>query len=186
MDLINHAIVLKFQVFGKDAGLAFGIDQIQTVFGPQGFKAINRGTRLYSKPMVVFVFQAILIMVLRSVVVSSPLANIPFLLVLVALIGANYGANLSVFPVITKDFYGPTNFAINYGIVYTAWGLGGFMISQVGSSFKDLFGDFNNADLMASGILVVAAVMISFIKSPQPQPAETELKAKPISVPAGK
>jgi len=125
-------------------------------------------------------------MVLRSVVVGSPLANIPFLLVLVALIGANYGANLSVFPVITKDFYGPTNFAINYGIVYTAWGLGGFMISQVGSSFKDLFGDFNNAYLMASGILVIAAMMMAFMKSTQPQPAETELKAKPISVPAGK
>ncbi len=136
--------------------------------------------------LIAFVFQAILIMILRSVVVGSPLASIPVLMVLVALIGANYGANLAVFPVITKDFYGPTNFAINYGIVYTAWGLGGFMISQLGSTFKDLFGDFNNAYLMASGILVVAAVMMAFIKSPQPQPAEAALDGDPVPVPAGK
>jgi nitrate/nitrite transporter NarK len=109
------------------------------------------------------------------------------LLLMVGLIGANYGANLSVFPVITKDFFGPANFAINYGIVYLAWGLGGFMISQVGSSMKDLFGDFNNAYLMAAGILVVAAVMMALIKTPQPQPQNptAEIPETPATVPAG-
>lgn len=132
--------------------------------------------------IIAFMFQAVLVLVLRTIVPGSVLASIPVLLIMVALIGANYGANLSVFPVITKDFYGPANFAINYGIVYTAWGLGGFMISQLGSSLKDLFGDFSNAYLMAASILVVAAVMMALIKSPQPQTGSIEVSDKPATV----
>ncbi len=128
------------------------------------------------------VFQAILVLVLRTIVPGSVLANIPVLMIMVALIGANFGAKLAVFPVITKDYYGPANFAINYGIVYTAWGLGGFMISQLGSTFKDLFGDFNNAYLMAAVILFIAAIMMALIKSPQPQPTSKEVSDTPAPV----
>ncbi len=136
--------------------------------------------------IIAFMFQAVLVLLLRTIVPGSVLASIPVLLIMVALIGANYGANLSVFPVITKDFYGPANFAINYGIVYTAWGLGGFMISQLGSSLKDLFGDFSNAYLMAAAILVVAAVMMALIKSPQPQAASAKTSESPAVLMAGK
>ena len=132
--------------------------------------------------MIAFVFQAVLVLLFRTIVPGSPLANVPALMFMVALIGANYGANLSVFPVITKDYFGPANFAINYGIVYTAWGLGGFMISQLGSSLKDLFGDFSNAYLMAAGILVVATVMMAMIKTPQPQTVTAEEPEKPATL----
>ena len=33
-------------------------------------------------------------------------------------IGANYGANLALFPSITKDYYGLKNFGVNYGLVF--------------------------------------------------------------------
>ena len=118
-----------------------------------------------------FVFQAVLILVLRSINPGSPLANVPFLMALMALIGANYGAILAVFPVITKDYYGPQHLAMNYGLVYTAWGLGGFMISQLAGTFKDMFGDFNYAYLMAAGILLLATIMMTGIRSPQPKAA---------------
>ena len=59
---------------------------------------------------------------------TVPLALV---LVLVAFIGANYGANLAVFPALTKDFFGLRNFGSNYGLVYQGWGIGGFIVSQV-------------------------------------------------------
>ena len=121
--------------------------------------------------IIAFVFQAVLILILRSINPGSPLANVPFLMGLVVLIGANYGANLAVFPVITKDYYGQQYLAMNYGLVYTAWGLGGFMISQLAGTFKDMFGDFNHAYLMGAGILLLAALMMAGIKSPQPKTA---------------
>jgi len=50
-----------------------------------------------------------------------------------AIIGANYGACLAVIPALTKDYFGLKNFGMNYGLVYQGWGLGGFIVSQIGA-----------------------------------------------------
>ena len=57
--------------------------------------------------------------------------------VLSALMGANYGANLALYPSVTKDFYGLKNFGVNYGLVFTAWGVGGFALSLVAGHLYD-------------------------------------------------
>ena len=118
--------------------------------------------------IVAFLIQAILIFSFSLVVEGSALATVPVLMVLVVLIGANYGANLAVFPAMTKDYYGLKNFAMNYGIVYTAWGLGGFMLSQLAGAIKDAYGTFTNAYLLSTVMLVIAAVLMALLKSPQP------------------
>ena len=78
-----------------------------------------------------FVLQAVLVILLSQTTEGSVLANIGILALICALIGANYGANLSLFPSVTKDYYGLKNFGMNYGFVFTAWGVGGFMLSQL-------------------------------------------------------
>jgi nitrate/nitrite transporter NarK len=130
--------------------------------------------------LIASLFQAGLIVLLSLNVTGSALATVPLLMVLVYLIGANYGANLSVFPVITKDYYGTKNFAVNYGIVYLSWGLGGFMISQLAGMMRDRFGDFNNAYLLAIGILLAAAAILMVLKSPQPRMTASPDVAKPV------
>lgn len=129
-----------------------------------------------------FLLQAALIMVLSLAVQGSAFASVPLVMVLVVLIGANYGANLAVFPAMTKDYYGLKNFAINYGIVYTAWGLGGFMLSQLAGAIKDAYGNFNYAYLLAAGMLVLAAVLMAVVKSPQP--SEQPVVTSPVALPA--
>jgi OFA family oxalate/formate antiporter-like MFS transporter len=119
--------------------------------------------------LISFVFQAVLIFVLSLISKESALANNATLIVLVVLIGANYGANLAVFPAITKDYFGLKNFALNYGFVYLSWGLGGFMLSQLAGIIKDATGTFNLAYLLSAGLLVVAAVLMVVLKSPQPK-----------------
>ena len=70
------------------------------------------------------------------------LANVPVLAVLSALIGANYGANLALFPSLTKDYYGLKNFGVNYGLVFTAWGVGGFMLAFLAGKIYDIHKTF--------------------------------------------
>ena len=123
-----------------------------------------------------FIIQALLVFVMSITVQGSSLANVPVLIILVVLVGANYGANLAVFPAITKDYFGPKNFAMNYGIVYTAWGLGGFMLSQLASAIKDATGSFTNAYYLSSVMLIVAAILMVILKTPQP---EVEVKLTP-------
>jgi MFS transporter, OFA family, oxalate/formate antiporter len=80
------------------------------------------------------VLQAVAIMLLAATHQGGFLANGFVLGFLSALIGANYGANLSLFPSLTKDYYGLKNFGVNYGLVFTSWGVGGFMLSFGGQS----------------------------------------------------
>jgi len=126
-----------------------------------------------------FVMQALLVLVLSFTVQGSALATVPVIIILVILVGANYGANLAVFPAITKDYFGKKNFAMNYGIVYTAWGLGGFMLSQLASTIKDATGSYTNAYYLSAGMLVLAAIMMVILKAPQPA-----AKAVPVPVAA--
>ncbi|MBT7191961.1 MAG: OFA family MFS transporter [Anaerolineae bacterium] len=132
--------------------------------------------------IIAFLVQALLISALFFMGANSVLANPPVLLIFVALIGANYGANLAVFPALMKVFYGPKNLATNYGIAYTAWGLGGFMVSQLASTIKDATGSFDNAYLLAAAMLILAAGLTISLKSPQAKKAAADkLRAQPIA-----
>ena len=117
--------------------------------------------------LIAFVMQAFLIGGLYFVGTGSILANVPVLMVFVALVGANYGANLAVIPALMKVFYGPKNLAMNYGVVYTAWGLGGFMVSQLGSIIKDNTGSYEFAYVLAAAMLILGTGLIVILKSPQ-------------------
>ncbi|MDP6381523.1 MAG: OFA family MFS transporter, partial [Phycisphaerae bacterium] len=76
-----------------------------------------------------FIFQALLVFLLSRATPGTAMGSSAALVIFTALIGANYGANLALFPSITKDFYGLKNFGVNYGLVFTAWGVGGFMLA---------------------------------------------------------
>ena len=104
------------------------------------------------------------------------------LLVLAAmLIGFNYGTNLSLFPSVTKDFFGLKNFGVNYGLVFSAWGVGGFIFPRVSQMIVAYTNSPKMAYILASGLLLIGAVFALMIKSPvieiQEQP---EFMANPV------
>ncbi|MCL4176330.1 MAG: OFA family MFS transporter [Verrucomicrobia bacterium] len=116
-----------------------------------------------------FMMQAVLILMLSRAGADNALGSPVILAVLSALIGANYGANLALFPSITKDFYGLKNFGVNYGLVFTAWGLGGFMLSLLAGWVYDAYQTFAFAYYCSAVLLVLAAIVTFFVKSPEPK-----------------
>jgi OFA family oxalate/formate antiporter-like MFS transporter len=114
-----------------------------------------------------FVMQAILIFILSRATTGSILANVWVLAIISALIGANYGANLALFPSITKDYFGMKNFGVNYGLVFTAWGVGGFMLALLAGKLYDLYKSFAYAYYGASSLLILAAVLSIAIRPPR-------------------
>ena len=113
-----------------------------------------------------FLLQAVLIFLLSRAIEGNPLATVPSLVMISALIGANYGANLSLFPSITKDYYGLKNFGMNYGLVFTSWGIGGFMLAFLAGKMYVKHQTFDIAYYGASALLILAAIMIFFLKQP--------------------
>ncbi len=65
-------------------------------------------------------------------------SNIIIMMTLVALIGANFGSNLALFPAVAKDYFGAKNFGFNYGILFSAWGVAGLVMPWINGFVKDM------------------------------------------------
>ena len=104
-------------------------------------------------------FQAILMFAAIPIVGGGS----AFILVLLAtFIGFNYGTNLSLFPLFTKSLWGLKNFGTNYGIVFTAWGVGGFVMSRLSQMLTAKTGSFSSS-FAISGILLLVGIGLTFV-----------------------
>jgi len=93
------------------------------------------------------------------------MTNAVVLVVISMCIGMNYGSNLALFPSITKDYYGIKNFGINYGLVFTAWGVGS-ILALVAGKIYDVYGSFDYALYLSGALLVVTMIMAFVVKKP--------------------
>ncbi|MHC4167333.1 MAG: L-lactate MFS transporter [Planctomycetota bacterium] len=116
--------------------------------------------------IICFVSQAALILLLSRASSENGLGTIPTMATISALIGANYGANLALFPSVTKDFFGLKNFGVNYGLVFTSWGVGGFMLAYLAGRMYKVHQTFDIAYYGASTLLILAAITAIFLKPP--------------------
>jgi MFS transporter, OFA family, oxalate/formate antiporter len=82
-----------------------------------------------------------------------------------AMVGFNYGACLALFPATTADYWGTKNLGLNYGILFTSWGVGGIIGPMLAGAVADASGSYTNAYYIAGGLLSFAALlgMISYI-----------------------
>lgn len=77
-----------------------------------------------------------------------------------ALVGLNFGGNFALFPSATADYFGNKNFGINYGWVFTAYGVAGILGPVVGGVLFDATGQFVIA-FVFSGLLCFLAAACS-------------------------
>ncbi len=121
-------------------------------------------------------FQAVLMFVAIPVVGAAH-PSTALLLVVATLIGFNYGTNLALFPAITKDLWGLKNFGANYGLLFTAWGVGGFVLGRASEMMKAATGDFT-LSFGVAGILLAVAVVMLMLKDLFRQMVEAKVEAE--------
>lgn len=114
-----------------------------------------------------FLFQALLMFAAVSVI-GNDSSSALILVLLATFIGFNYGANLALFPAITKDLWGITYFGMNYGILFTAWGVGGFVMSRTSEVIRVETGSFASSFITA-GVLLMIGVALSFLLHNHPR-----------------
>ena len=117
----------------------------------------------------------LVIMMLAQAVVIGSLwfispAQVVMLVIAATLIGFNYGTNLSLFPSATKDFFGLKNFGVNYGLIFSAWGVGGFIFPRVSQMIIAQTNSPKTAYLLAAGLLVCGAALAMMTKAPATSP----------------
>lgn len=117
--------------------------------------------------LAMLIIQAAL-MFLAIPLTRSDHATAAAILVLSALIGFTYSTNLYLFPSFTKDLYGLKNFGINYGLVFTAWGLGGAILSRLSQMLYVGTGSYTSSFFIA-GLLLITGSLLTFCLRPAKQ-----------------
>src|SRR5713101_6499301 len=99
-------------------------------------------------------------------------ANVTLLYVVVFVVYWCYGTQLSVNASTTSDFWGTKNAGINYGLLFTAWGVTGYFASKAGGKLFDINKDYKAAFYTAAVLAVVALLAELMARRPAPTPAE--------------
>ena len=69
-----------------------------------------------------------------------------------------YGTQLSVNASTTSDFWGTKNAGINYGMLFTSWGVAGIVGPRIGGVLFDKYGNYQAAFYTAAVLAVIALV----------------------------
>jgi MFS family permease len=76
-----------------------------------------------------------------------------------AVVGFSYGACLSLFPATVSDYWGTKNLGLNYGILFTAWGVGGVFGPILAGKIADATGSYAGAYYISGGLLSFAVLL---------------------------
>jgi OFA family oxalate/formate antiporter-like MFS transporter len=110
--------------------------------------------------ILVFLIQAV------NMFLFSHYQSVPTLILGAAIAGLAYGSLFSLMPSITADFFGIKNLGVNYGLVFSGWGiaavigpiLGGFAVMKTGT--------YTTSYVAAGILLLVGTVLVLLMKSP--------------------
>ena len=86
---------------------------------------------------------------------------------LVAVVYWCFGAQLSVFATTSADFFGTRYLGLNYGLLFTAYGVAGLLGPIIAGRVFDAFGDYRYAFFSAAGLALVALLSIALARPPR-------------------
>jgi len=84
--------------------------------------------------------------------------NVVALFVMLYIVYWCYGTQLSVNASTAADFWGTKNVGINYGVLFTAWGVAGLLGGRIGGWMFDKYHNYQMAFYTAAGLAAVALV----------------------------
>ena len=115
-----------------------------------------------SRTMVLFfVLQAVNMFLFRYYTTPS------LLLFGAAFTGVCYGTIFPLFPATTADFYGMKNLGVNYGFVFTAFGVAGTVGPIMAGKIADKTGSYNTAYIVCGIMLLVGAGLALMLRTPK-------------------
>ena len=151
---IESFLVVDFVLIGSLAALFNGLGRI--AWGKLA------DVVSYKKAMyLMFSVQAILLLLYFTTNVNGT-----YFLIMTCAIYFCFGGNFSLFPTATTDLFGAKNLGPNYGMVFTAYGIAGFLGATMTLPIVEAFGSYLLLFVVMGLMSVGAAVLAYLIKPP--------------------
>lgn len=157
--LIGHASTIGKEIAGissAQAALLVGIMAVANFLGRMSMGALSDKIGRYQTIMISLAASTI------GMVVLSRAKGFAIFVAALILMCVCFGGVLAVFPNIVSENFGLKNMGINYGIVFTAYGIAALIGPMTASAVKSASGSYNMAFIIA-GIFAAAAFVLVFI-----------------------
>jgi MFS transporter, OFA family, oxalate/formate antiporter len=160
MSIGHMAQIVEAQI---DVNLGYALVAILAIGNTSGRLVIGRlADRLGLKATMLLVF-----LVQAAVMgVFVWLTRLPLLVGGAFTIGFTYGSILALFVLLTADYFGTKNMGVNFGLVFTGWGVGGIFGSMAAGYIVHLTGSFGPAFALAAVLSGAGAALTLFVKPP--------------------
>src|SRR5574337_683320 len=155
--------------FARSVGLPAAAAVSTLIIGAIG----NAGGRIFSGWLsdAMGRLQTLRLMILVSAIVMFVVANstsIGIIYVLLCVIYYCYGTCLSVFPSTVADFFGTKNLGVNYGWVFTAWGVAGIVGPMIAGYMFKTYQSYTGAFYTAGILALISMVALLVARRPEP------------------
>lgn len=161
--IISNAVPIIIELSKSTAAIAAPLYGLVAIFNGLGrffwgsmSDRIGRNTAYVA----MYLIQAVIFYLLGGVH-SLGLIAVCFAIVLLC-----YGGGFGVMPSFNADYFGTRFLGQNYGMILTAWGVGGVVGPFIAAKVKDATGSFAGALLPVAIMLVIAAIIPFFVRKP--------------------
>ena len=159
--IIGHLATIVNQQSG---GLVLGagvvaIASITNALGRPAAGVISDKIGRAKTMMVLYIAQGLVLIFYSTFTTYLPL------LLGACIITFGYGAMLAVYPSAAGDFYGSKNLGLNYGVLFSAWGVGGIVGPQLAGLFLDATGTYQTAFYVSAALCFLGA-FVGYILKP--------------------
>lgn len=113
-----------------------------------------------SSMVVVFLVQAV------NMFVFASYTSIPLLILGAAIAGLAYGSLFSLMPSVTADFFGVKNLGVNYGLVFSGWGIAAIIGPILGGLVVVKSGTYTASYIVSGVLLLVGTILVRLIQTP--------------------
>jgi MFS family permease len=127
------------------------------------------------KPHYIAIFSYGLILIACILMANASTGQVATYLIAFCLFWFCLGGWLAMAPTITLRFFNPDHYAQNYGIVFTAYGIGALIGTLVTGSIRDLLGSYNYVFYPMALLAMIGIVVASLLLKPEKASLESVL-----------
>lgn len=150
------------EIIKLDAGTAAATVSLFAVFNGLGRPLFGWIADKY-KPRNAAIINYVLILIASILMSSAGEGNVASYLGGFCLFWLSLGGWLAIAPTATLTLFNPTDYAKNYGIVFTAYGMGAFFGTIVAGRIRDIFGSYTLAFYVTAILAIIGIICAWFL-----------------------
>ncbi len=156
--IIGHAASIGQEVIrldAKTAAFAVSLMALANTAGRVVWGWVSDKMGPYPTLAIMFILSALMMSTLKYAG-----SFVPFVAV-ISIIAACFGGFFAIFPSITADLFGAKNLSMNYGILFTSYGVAAFIGPRLAARVKEIDnGDYSTA-FMAAAVMCAVGILLT-------------------------